>query len=216
MNRRSVYYICGFALIVMAGLLGAAFWARLSVWPRQGGWDERPLEGLKNFGAVPDFSLIERSGKPLRLSDLRGKIWIANFIYTACKDTCPLQSAEMAKLQAELVDRADIRLVSISVDPKRDTPKVLSRYAKRYHADPERWLFLTGEKQSIYQLTEQGFRLSVVPVSDNEEENNSAIIHSSRFVLVDDQMQIRGYYDSHDPEALQRLRRDVKTLLRKG
>lgn len=215
MNRRSVYYICGFVLIVIAGLLGAAFWARLSVWPRQGGWDERPLEGLKNFGAVPDFSLIERSGKPLRLSDLRGKIWIANFIYTSCKDTCPLQSAEMARLQSDLSDRADLRLISISVDPERDTREVLSRYAERYHADLQRWLFLTGEKQVIYRLAQEGFHLSAVPAQGHEGKNDGAFIHSSRFVLVDGQTQIRGYYDSNDADALRRLRQDAKMLLRR-
>ncbi len=214
MNRRSIYYLCGFALIVMAGLLGVAFWAGLSVWPRQGGWQEKPLEGLGRFGKVPDFSLTERSGKKIELSDLGGKIWITNFIYTSCKDTCPLQSAEMARLQSDLSDRTDVRLVSISVDPERDTLAVLSRYAERFHADPRRWLFLTGEKQVIYRLAQEGFHLSAVPAQSNEGKNDGAFIHSSRFVLVDDQTEIRGYYDSNDADALQRLRQDAKMLLR--
>lgn len=214
MNRRSIGYLCGFALIVTAGLLSVAFWAGLSVWPRQGGWNERPLEGLQSLGAVPDFSLTERSGKKIELSNLRGKIWIANFIYTSCKDTCPLQSAEMARLQSDLSDGTDVRLVSISVDPERDTPAVLTRYAERFHADPGRWLFLTGEKQVIYRLAQEGFHLSAVPAQSHEGKNDGAFIHSSRFVLVDGQTQIRGYYDSNDADALQRLRQDAKMLLR--
>jgi len=208
-------FLWGFLAIAIAAALGAAVWTGLRVWPRQGGWDERPLEGLKNFGAVPDFSLMERSGKPFGLVDLHDKIWIANFIYTNCKDTCPLQSAEMAGLQNDLADKADIKLVSISVDPERDTPQALSRYAERFKADPDRWLFLTGEKREIYRLAQEGFRLSAVPASNAGQENDASILHSARFVLVDGKAQIRGYYQSTDAEAMKRLRRDLKKLLRR-
>lgn len=207
------HLLWGLLVIVLAGVIGTAVWTRMGTWPKQGGWDERPLEGLRNFGTVPDFSLIERSGKRLELSDLHGKIWIANFIYTTCTDTCPLQSAEMAKLQAHLRQRTNVRLVSISVDPERDTPQALSRYADRFKADPSLWLFLTGEKETIYRLVQQGFRLSAVPVSTIEGKDNSIILHSSRFVLVDGEAKIRGYYDSTDREALRRLKRDLKTPL---
>ena len=209
-------FLWGFLAIAIAAALGAAVWTGLRVWPRQGGWDERPLEGLKNFGTVPDFSLIERSGKPFGLVDLRNKIWIANFIYTSCKDTCPLQSAEMAKLQGELAQRENLRLVSISVDPERDNPQVLSRYAQRFHAQLGFWLFLTGEGEVIRRLAQEGFRLSAVPASDAVGKDGPIILHSSRFVLVDGQARIRGYYDSQDAEALARLRQDVKKLFREN
>lgn len=215
MNRLRIRPIMwGFLALAGGGIVALGIWTALQGRSRQGGWNERPLEGLQSFGAVPDFSLTERSGKKIELSDLRGKIWITNFIYTSCKDTCPLQSAEMARLQSDLSDRTDVRLVSISVDPERDTPAVLSRYAERFHADPRRWLFLTGEKQVIYRLAQEGFHLSAVPAQSNEEKNDGAFIHSSRFVLVDGQTQIRGYYDSNDADALQRLRQDAKILLR--
>jgi len=209
-------FLWGFLAIAIAAALGAAVWTGLRVGPRQGGWDERPLEGLKNFGAVPDFSLMERSGKPFGLVDLRDKIWIANFIYTSCKDTCPLQSAEMAKLQGELAQRENLRLVSISVDPERDNPQILSRYAERFHAQPGFWLFLTGEGEAIRRLAQEGFRLSAVPASDAVGKDGPIILHSSRFVLVDGQARIRGYYDSQDAEALARLRQDVKKLFREN
>ena len=96
--------------LLLFTLLVLAVWTAVSPRPKQGGWNEKRLEGLGNFGAVPEFSLIERSGKPFGLVDLRDKIWIANFIYTNCKDTCPLQSAEMAGLQNDLVDKTDVKL----------------------------------------------------------------------------------------------------------
>lgn len=151
----------GILVLVLAGILGTTMWIwkdhRFERWNR----GDRGLEGLQVFGTLPDFSLIERSGRAVTLGDLRGKIWIANFIYTHCTDTCPLQSARMAKLQDDFAGERNLRLVSITVDPTRDTPKVLVEYAARFGADPERWLFLTGEKQAIYALAQQGFYLSV-------------------------------------------------------
>lgn len=221
--------------IFWAGLaLGVAFVAGLGWWMGLGSkanvasTDERPLEGLQVFGTVPPFSLIERSGERVTREDLMGEIWIVNFIYTHCPDTCPLQTANMAQLQRNLEDVRDLRLVSITVDPERDTPPVLKEYADRYGADPSRWLFLTGGKDVIYRLAQEGFRLSVVdpeqrverrlfappPVFAHHGGSEKRFIHSSRFVLVDRQARIRGYYQSNDNEALQRLRRDARTLLR--
>jgi protein SCO1/2 len=85
---------------------------------------------------LPDFSLVERSGKKITLSDLRGKVWIADFVYTHCTDTCPLQSADMAKLQERWMNESDVELVSFSIDPGRDTPHVLSQYANRLKPMP--------------------------------------------------------------------------------
>ncbi|HXZ44509.1 MAG TPA: SCO family protein [Syntrophobacteria bacterium] len=148
-------------LLVLAGILATSMWVwqdlRFELWNR----GEHDIEGLQVFGTLPDFSLTERSGRNVTLADLRGKVWIANFIYTHCTDTCPLQSARIAKLQDDFVSEWDLRFVSITVDPMRDTPKVLAQYAARFGADPERWLFLTGEKQAIYALAQQGFHLSV-------------------------------------------------------
>jgi protein SCO1/2 len=164
----------------------------------------------KHYGSVPDFSLVERSGKKTGLAKLRGKIWIADFIYTNCADTCPLQTADMAKLQERWLPESDVELVSFSVDPERDTPRVLSRYADRFKADAKRWLFLTGNKKEIARLVEEGFRLAVAPAPHG---NHDVIIHSPRFVLVDRQGQIRGYYDNRDSKAMQRLKDDVASLL---
>ena len=171
----------------------------------------QPLEGLNRYGTVPDFSLTERSGKRVALRDLRGKVWVADFIYTTCKDTCPLESAEMSKLQEEWSDKPDLKLVSFSVDPDHDTPQVLSSYAQNFKADANQWLFLTGEKEQISRLIQEGFRLSAAPVTESGSQDQ-VILHSPRFVLVDKETEIRGYYDSRDGEALARLKKDVLTL----
>jgi protein SCO1 len=204
--------LLGVSVLSLGIVLGTFFWLKLAPRPGLMGWDAKPLEGLQRYGSVPQFSLVERSGKTTTLADLRGSIWIADFIYTTCQDTCPMQTAEMAQLQEQWKDRAELKLVSFSVDPEKDTTAVLSRYADRYKADAQRWLFLTGAKEEIGRLVQEGFKLSAVPVV-NAGSSESVIMHSPRFVLIDKQAQIRGYYDSRDPQALQRLKADVATLI---
>jgi protein SCO1/2 len=118
----------------------------------------------------------------------------------------------MAKLQEQWINERDLKLVSFSVDPERDTPQVLSDYAKRFKADANSWLFLTGGKEQIAGLVQDGFRLAAMP-APNAGSDSGVILHSPRFVLVDRETTIRGYYDSRDAEALQRLKRDVASLL---
>jgi protein SCO1/2 len=204
-------FLLSFAVVVSSVLFGIALWK----WQARLQLEERPLEGLQAFGSVPQFSLIERNGRPITLAELKGKAWIANFIYTNCPDTCPIQSAQMREIQEDFKDEKDLLLVSITVDPERDTPKVLSKYADRFGADPARWFFLTGEQESIYKLAQEGFRLGAVEIPHEKRPASGAThTHSPRFVLVDRNAQIRGYYTSTDPDALKRLRDDLKSLLR--
>lgn len=226
------------ALLLVSGAGGLVTWAWLtpsvpgiSGWLRASNTMRGALEKLEVYSEIPDFSLVERSGRRITRADLLGKVWIANFIYTRCTETCPLQSAKLARLQAEFAGEPDLRLVSITVDPEHDTPVVLSRYAERYATDPVRWLFLTGDKRAIYHLAKEGFRLGVVDPDEQAQAggvlrflgpeaalathgSKGLIIHSSRFVLVDRQARIRAYHLPDDAQSLGRLRENVRTLLR--
>ena len=202
------------AVLVLSVLVGSVFWKWQTDRQRQGDGDERPLEGLQIFGAVPKFSFAETNGRRVTLADLKGKEWIVKLIYTSCPDTCPVQSAQMRQIQEDFQNDKDLRLVSITVDPERDTPQVLSQYAKRFSADPARWFFLTGEKETIYKFAQDGFRLGAVEIPhEKRPESGATHTHSPRFVIVDRAAQIRGYYVSTDVEAMKRLRRDLKILL---
>ena len=206
------FLLLGVSVLGLGIILGTFFWLKFAPRPGLTGWDAKPLEGLQRYGSVPQFSLVERSGKATTLADLRGSIWIADFIYTTCQDTCPMQTAEMAQLQEQWKDRSGLKLVSFSVDPEKDTTEVLSRYANRYKADAQRWLFLTGAKEEISRLVQEGFRLSAVALS-SDSNKDSVIMHSPRFVLIDKHGEIRGYYDSRDPQAMQRLKKDAASLM---
>jgi protein SCO1/2 len=164
------------------------------------------------FDPVPAFSLTNRDGRTVRLQDLHGKPWIADFIFTTCPASCPMMTARMAKLDRELPEDLDVRLVSFSVDPEHDTPQVLQRYARSYQA-PDRWLFLTGSKDEMYRLSRQGFKLGVdIPQPTPGAPAPEPILHSTRFVLVDGQGRIRGYYDGFDEESMKKLVRDLEAV----
>ncbi|MBI3029056.1 MAG: SCO family protein [Candidatus Rokubacteria bacterium] len=219
----------GLALLLTAGAAGLVAWS----WLRASDGGQGALERLEVHSDVPDFAFVERSGRRISRADLMGMVWIANFIYTRCTETCPLQSARLAQLQAEFAGEPDLRLVSVTVDPDHDTPAVLSGYAERYRADPVRWLFLTGDKRAIYQLAREGFRLGVVDPDDHAQEerrlgwltptpalathgSKGLIMHSPRLVLVDRQARIRAYHRPDDKPSLDRLRENLKILLRQS
>jgi len=199
--------IWGALVLVLIGVLSAGTWSLLYRSPR-----------LPVHGTVPDFLLTERSGRPLAQADLAGTIWIADFIFTRCPGVCPLLTSRMAHLQAALQDSngEPVKLVSFSVDPEGDTPEVLRNYADRYGADPEQWLFVTGELQAMQRLIGEGFHLSMAKLPSPEAKTSVTpiIAHSNRFILVDRNLQIRGYYHGNEEESLERILRDVEVLRR--
>ena len=164
--------------------------------------NQHPKSPLPFYGRVADFTLTDRSGQPISLKDLKGEIWIADFIFTHCAGQCPMMSRQMSQLQKKLPPT--IPLVSFTVDPTRDTPEILSGYAKTYHAQEGHWFFLTGDKETLNRLT-TSFYMNTL-----EDPN----MHSLRFVLVDGKAQIRGYYDGTDESAIQKLMNDAKRLSR--
>lgn len=167
---------------------------------------------------IPPFQFTERDGEPFGGEDLKGKIWIADFIFTACAGPCPMMSIGMSDLQERLEDFDDVRLVSFSVDPERDTPEVLREYAERYGAS-ERWAFLTGDRYEIYTLAEKSFKLTVMDRSEGAGEDDQTvydhvILHSDRFVLIDQHGRIRGFYNGLDEQDRERLARAALALAR--
>lgn len=159
-----------------------------------------PLEVLGN---VPEFSLTSHLGSPFASQqELKGRIWVANFIFTNCQGPCPRMSSQMRQVQTATEGLPDIRMVSFTVDPERDTPAVLAEYAKAKHAD-SRWYFLTGTLQQLHQLKREVFLLGNV---------DGQLNHSTRFVLIDAQSRVRAYYDSSEPGSMRRVVADIRRL----
>ena len=159
---------------------------------------------LADYGTVPNFNLTAQNSHPFSSAEsLNGHIWIADFIYTNCTGPCPMMTTRMRRIQQALEKRRDVRLVSFTVDPERDTPPVLAAYADRFHADTSRWFFLTGTREALQQLNRQAFKLGDV---------DDTLEHSTRLVLVDGRSHVRGYYHSGDPDSMAKLLDDVAVL----
>lgn len=169
-------------------------------------------DALPVFDAVPGFSLTERGGAAITLETLKGRLWVADFIFTRCTGVCPLLSGRMLALQKALRGRDDVRLVSFSVDPDYDTPDVLAAYARDHGADASRWLFLTGSRDVLHDLIGKGFHLAVAQAPGGTEAPGELITHSDRLVLVDRQGRMRGYYHGSEEETVRRLLTDIDAL----
>jgi protein SCO1/2 len=196
----------GLLLAVVVGVSAAAVCQRRQRAARQESFER--TAALPVLGRVPAFTLTNRDGRVVHPADLAGAPWIADFVFTRCVSSCPLLSARLARLDRVLPPELGIRLVSFSVDPAHDTPAVLERYARSLSAS-RRWLFLTGRQKAEEQVRRLslGFKLALEPGAATE-----AILHSTRFVLVDAAGAIRGTYQALDPEALRRVEADARAL----
>ncbi len=156
-------------------------------------WLALPAPSLPVLGAVPSFTLVERSGRAVSAADLAGHVWVADFVFTHCPTFCPLLTERMAGLQKALA--------------VHDTPEVLLDYARRAGAG-DGWLFVTGPREALASLLRDGFKVAWA----DDGPPASPITHSDRFVLVDRALRIRGYYHGTQPDDVARLARDALAL----
>ena len=159
---------------------------------------------LPIIGQLPEFNLVDQKGQPFSLQDVKGSVWLADFIFTTCLGPCPIMTERMRMVQRDLQDMENLKFVSFTVNPDYDTPDVLSKYGERFRADTSSWSFVTGKYEQIRELVAHGFKMG-----DTEE----IVFHSTRFALVDEEGNIRGYYSGTEPEEHETLTRDIKRLL---
>lgn len=160
------------------------------------------------LGTVPPFSLTAQDGSTVTNETLAGKVWIANFFFTECAGICPAMTGRMRGLTEKLAGEKSVAFVSFDVDPDRDTVEDLAAYAVKHDADTSRWRFLRGEKAVVRELVTQGFKLGL----EDQPGEIEPILHSSRFVLVDQKGEIRGTYESENEGSLAKLEADARAL----
>ena len=190
-------------LVLAVGALGFLGWRV---------WNSRPSDLFqKPVSSAPDFSFVDRSGRLFSSSELKGKVWVVDFIFAHCAGSCPMLSQKMMSLQADWNANPDFKLVTFTVDPERDTVAALKQYADDYHANPNQWFFLTGKKADIYQTIRGGFK--EIADRDYEAGPGFEFIHSTRMVLVDGDGKIRGLYDGENDQDVAKLKQDIKYLM---
>ena len=168
----------------------------------------QPRLDLPKLFPVPATTLVNERGETVNLDALKGNVVVYDFIFTSCTGTCPIMTNNMRALTTLVDDDAPVRFVSISVDPARDTPAVLSQYAARVRND-SRWTFLTGERDAIVDLSVKGFKLT----AGDPMPGGEPLLHSSRFAVADKQGVIRGYYDAMDGTAPEEVAKAIEQLL---
>jgi protein SCO1/2 len=202
-------------LAVVIAVIGGAF--IISKMPRG-----KPLPVI---GQISDFNLTNQMGAPVSLADLKGKVWVADIIFTRCAGPCPIMTHHLAELQAALPPNKPIRLVTFTSDPDFDTSAVMRNYAAKFGANSNVWWFLTGPKPELRKLAINDFKFVVVEIPAADQKTlDDLFIHSTWYVLVDQQGRTRGwtdddghlhaYFDSADPAAVAKIIPAINQLLR--
>jgi len=159
---------------------------------------------LPKLGSIPSFEFTDSDGNLISQEELSGKVWVADFIFTTCTMACPVMTGNMNLIHKAFKNNDNVRIVSISVYPEYDTPEILKEYASRYNANTNRWHFLTGPEENVKLVIKNGFKMG-----DYED----IIFHSEKFALVDQDGNIRGYYNGMKTDDVKTLKKDIRVLL---
>ena len=199
--------------------LGLAFLSFLIALPLVVFKKNNEPQNLSVLGSIPRFTLTNQESLPLNSDSLKGAVLVVNFVFTSCPDTCPLLTAQMKKIQSLLLEKniQGVRLVSISVDPRTDTPNVLKRYTKKYDLDLKNWDFLTGQTEEVQEIVVGGFKVSMQQYGVSEEETRDYSImdvtHGEQFVVVDQAGHIRAYRSAKSRTDLDKIVSVIEKLI---
>lgn len=144
-----------------------------------------------NYHQIPYFEFINQDGKKVTRDDLLGHVYIADFFFATCPTICPKMTTNMSYIQNKFKDNKNLRYLSITVNPEHDSVSVLRAYADKVHADTKSWDFVTGNKDSIYEIAFNGFFVS----AQRDSIAPGGFLHSGMLILVDKNAHIRGYFD---------------------
>lgn len=160
--------------------------------------------------AIPPFHFTDQHGQPFTRDSVKGRVYVADFIFTRCQTICPKMTDALAQVQAQLKAYQDFRIVSHTLDPNNDSVEVLKRYADEHGAITGKWFFVTGEHADIYGLSQDAYKSAAQDLYGIAD----SIKHSSRLILVNRDGVIVDYFDSENPEEVQQLITEAKGLLK--
>lgn len=161
-----------------------------------------------------DFSLIDQSGQSLARQSLANKYTVVGFFFARCSGICPMVTAQVKKLSQKIPDQRDLVFLSVSVDPENDSADVLTNYKARFSASQKNWYFLTGAKDTIYELARKTFNADVV--TQSRADGNTNFLHTENLYLLDKQSYLRGIYRTRGGMDLDKLVNDLKLLRKNG
>jgi protein SCO1/2 len=152
---------------------------------------------LPVYGQIADFALTNQNDRAVSLADLRGRVWVADIIFTRCPGPCLKMTKQMKAVQDALPPDSPTKLVTLTTDADFDTAPVLKAYAERFGADPRRWMFLTGTRKDIAKLAIDSLKLTAIEKKPEERESpQDLFVHSTIFVIADKRGQLRGVFET--------------------
>lgn len=164
------------------------------------------------YHTIPDFQFTNQYNQVVSKADFGNKIMVVDFFFTSCPSICPKMSEQLTRVQEEMIRDDQVVILSFTIDPARDSVAALKAYGLEYGAVPGKWHFLTGDKEEIYALAAEGFKLSAHP--EGGEASHNGFVHSERFVLIDPDWNIRGYYNGTDVRDVNFMMGDISLLLK--
>ena len=162
---------------------------------------------------IGDFRLENQDAQWVTTADMKGKVSVVEYFFTTCKSICPIMNSQMQRIQRKFASNPDVRIFSFTVDPDTDSIEQMKRYANEHQAKSGQWHFLTVKKSELYQLARRSFFVLKPAEAQNLGDAGSDFIHTNNFVLVDQQLRIRGYYDGTDPQEVSKLQAHIDQLL---
>ncbi len=202
MNKRRLAFFVGFFILLFVGF----YFALTRLVP---GFGDPTLPVLSY---VPGFSFDNQNGKKITEKDLFGKVYVAEYFFTTCKGICPRLNTNMKKIAVDYAGEPDFRILADMVDPVTDSVGRMKRYADSLGADPAKWWFLTGRKDSLYHLARAGYLLD--DPKNNERNIDEQFIHTQFMALVDKGGRVRKIYDGLKKDELEEMERDITVLLK--
>lgn len=163
---------------------------------------------------IPAFTFASHLGDSLGNKELEGKIYVADFFFTSCPTICPIMKSQMLRVHQYFKENEQVRLLSFTIDPVRDTVEKLQEHAEGLGVEGEQWQFLTGDQDAIYDIAAKGFMVSAM--EDSSAIEDGGFIHSGAFLLIDRKGHVRGQYDGTVEVEVNQLIRDMELLLREN
>lgn len=161
------------------------------------------------YNTIPPFSFTNQYGDTITEKIVEGKIYVTDFFFTSCPTICPVMKRQMLKVYKEFKDNPDVMILSHTIDPEHDTPKVLNTFAKDLGIEGKQWQFLTGPKEKIYEIGQKSY----LSAAQEDKTAEGGFLHSGAFILIDKDKHIRGMYDGTTEEGTQKLMQGIKSLL---
>jgi len=168
----------------------------------------------KGFGhTIGDFAFRDQNNQLITQNSIKGNVFVVEYFFTTCGTICPKMNEQMQRVQEAYRKNSNIKILSFTVNPEIDTVEQMKRYSLSHKADDQQWHFLTGKKEVLYDLARKSFFVLKPAEAQNLGDAGSDFIHTNNFVLIDQSMRIRGYYDGTNPKEVNKLIKHIQLVL---